>query len=186
MAMNSYMPSTMMGSLITLKRDEETTVWRAHQKVEELVYAMTKDAAVNEAQVPHTEIVLQCTNTDNTNQEATIIMYMQIPTSQAADAPLDIRAGEAVKEIPRDAVDLCTAYQRLKEGTDTHTPTFLGRAYQEQPDYGWVPGGYMFFLGFLDPPGIPFGNGDIGHGFFFESAPEKKQEMKLAVKRAYM
>ncbi|PWY80868.1 hypothetical protein BO94DRAFT_625973 [Aspergillus sclerotioniger CBS 115572] len=181
----TWMLPNMMTRTITLTNDV-ISEWRPIEKLKEQPVEMDEEESKDEGGVPNTRIDFLCENVDDTNCQAIVVMFLQIPFEGTEFAAPDIRALQATENDSLITRDLLSAYSRLQEGNCQHTPAFLGTLEEKQDPYSWVPGGYTFFLGFTKVPGVPLGTKCMGEGVFYNLHPKKKEAVREAFKVAYI
>ncbi|RAL02636.1 uncharacterized protein BO80DRAFT_443436 [Aspergillus ibericus CBS 121593] len=180
----SWLLPSMTGRTITLTSNT-TTQWQLIIAVKESPVEMDRADVFEQGAHPNTRIDFLCENLADPSHQAFIAMFLQIPVLGTESLPPSVRALQATKNDSERAKSLRLAYYRLHAANCQHTPAFLGIGEEEQGPEGWVPGGYVVFLGFTRVPGERLGTGCVGEGLFYELPFYERERIREAFRRAY-
>ncbi|PWY77029.1 hypothetical protein BO70DRAFT_70694 [Aspergillus heteromorphus CBS 117.55] len=182
--MARYVPHWLQGSIITIAKGGNTTSWKPVECMAELPIEAYQHDRIGDGRMPYVQLDLLCHRVSDTSTQAIISVFLQIPWTGTESARRDERAKQASQTQPDGFRLLLEAYRRLDAGNCTHTPSFLGASATIQGLDSWVPGGFVYYIGYTQVPGTQLGNSMIGRGFFYECPPEKQDVIREAFKEA--
>ncbi|GAB1200956.1 hypothetical protein APSETT444_010337 [Aspergillus pseudonomiae] len=147
------------------------SVWKLTERIiEESEVISRKDMQELDC-VPYARAEFKCCTTSNPDQQALIIIYLQLPAEESMYLSPSMRRREATDREVEEFDQLVKAYKCLQLHGCDFTPQFLGSSHGRQDDDGLVPGGFLSYVVFTSVPGDVLGTGTVGCDFGGRSSP---------------
>ncbi|KNG81937.1 hypothetical protein ANOM_008873 [Aspergillus nomiae NRRL 13137] len=155
----------------TLEVSSPPSVWKLTEKVMENSEIRSRQSMQELGGLPHARAEFKCCSTSNPDQQALIIIYLQLPAEESMYLPPSMRRKEATDKEVRQFYQLVEAYKCLQLHGCDFTPQFLGSSHGRQDDDGLVPGGFLSYVVFTSVPGDVLGTGTVGCDFGGRCSP---------------
>ncbi|PYI23596.1 hypothetical protein BO99DRAFT_428879 [Aspergillus violaceofuscus CBS 115571] len=102
--------------------------------------------------------------------------------------PASQRATQATDAVCPRATECLATSKKLAEVKCEHSPVLIGSAQTKQGPEGWVPGGYIFYIGLTTVVEggytIQLASSVIGEGAFYEMSPQEREGARVAFRTA--
>ncbi|OJJ75366.1 hypothetical protein ASPBRDRAFT_194002 [Aspergillus brasiliensis CBS 101740] len=150
---------------LALEISSPPSTWKLTEKVVEEAYVCDRRGVRELGGLSYARAEFKCRNASKSDEEALIVIYLQVPTEESMALPLSLRRREATDDRVSGFTNLVEAYQRLKDHNCDFTPRFIGSSHICQDDDALIPGGFFSYVVFTSVPGDALGTNTMGFDF---------------------